>query len=64
MIGLQLLSVIDNLAVTIFVGELCISLIFTGLIAMGLPSAIQNVFFGAFMILTEIGFRAKREYAG
>ncbi len=51
LIGLQLLSVFDNMLVGVFVGEFSISMIFTGLIAMGLPATTQNVFLGIFMII-------------
>ncbi|MGL5435815.1 MAG: ABC transporter permease [Lachnospiraceae bacterium] len=51
MIGMELLAVIDNLALNIIIGELCISMIFTGLIAMGLPSTMQDVVLGIFMII-------------
>lgn len=50
MIGMELLSIIDNLALNIIIGEICISMIFTGLIAMGLPSTMQDVALGMFMI--------------
>ena len=50
MIGMELLSLIDNLALNIMIGELCISMIFTGLIALGLPSTMQDVVLGIFMI--------------
>lgn len=51
LIGLQLLSVLDNMVISVFVGEFAISMIFTGLIAIGLPAAIQDVFLGVFMIV-------------
>lgn len=51
MIGMELLALIDNLALNIMIGEICISTIFTGLIAMGLPSTMQDVVLGVFMIV-------------
>lgn len=50
LIGLQLLSALDNMAVNVFIGEFAISMIFTGLIALGMPAALQDVFLGVFMI--------------
>lgn len=51
MIGMELLALVDNLALNIIIGELCISMIFTGLIALGLPSTMQDVVLGIFMII-------------
>lgn len=51
MIGMELLSLVDNLALNIIIGEICISMIFTGLIALGLPSTMQDVVLGLFMII-------------
>lgn len=50
MIGMELLTLIDNLALNIVIGELCISIIFNGLIALGLPATMQDVVLGLFMI--------------
>lgn len=50
MIGMELLVLIDNLALNIIIGEVCISIIFNGLIALGLPSTMQDVVLGLFMI--------------
>lgn len=51
LIGLQLLTVLDNMVIGIFVGEFAISMIFTGLIAMGLPATTQNIFLGLFLVI-------------
>ena len=51
LIGMQLVRFWDNLPVLIFVGELCIQIIFNGLIALGLNDAWQNVMLGGFIIL-------------
>ncbi len=51
MIGMELLALIDNLALNIIIGELCISIIFNGLIALGLPATMQDVVLGLFMII-------------
>lgn len=51
MIGMELLPIIDNLALNIILGELCLSIIFNGLIAIGLPSTMQDVVLGAFMLI-------------
>lgn len=51
MVGMELLALIDNLALNIVIGELCISIIFTGLIALGLPATMQDVVLGLFMIV-------------
>lgn len=51
MIGMELLPIIDNLALNIILGELCLSIIFNGLIALGLPSTMQDVVLGAFMLI-------------
>ncbi|MFR8317678.1 MAG: ABC transporter permease [Catenibacillus sp.] len=62
MIGMELLALIDNLALNILIGELCISIIFTGLIALGLPSTMQDVILGLFMIIV-MAVSANREKA-
>lgn len=49
-IGLELQS-ICNLAVGIFIGQFTMSMIFTGLISMGLPATMQNVALGAFLLI-------------
>ena len=59
MIGTELLVLIDNMAITILIGEVCLSIIFNGLIAMGLPNTMQDVMLGIFMILV-MGFSANR----
>lgn len=51
MIGMELLAIFNNLAVTIVVGELCICIIYNTIIGMGVSSTMQNVVLGIFMIL-------------
>lgn len=51
MIGIELCSLLDNMMINIIIGELCISTIFNGLIALGLPDIMQDVFLGLFMII-------------
>lgn len=51
MIAMELLKVYDNFALNIVVGEVCISIIFNGLIALGLPATMQDVVLGVFMLL-------------
>jgi ribose transport system permease protein len=51
MIGMELCALIDNLALNILIGELCISIIFNGIIALGFPAVMQNVILGFFMIV-------------
>ncbi len=40
-----------KMPVGIFIGSLCISIIFTGIIALGWPDSLQNVILGIFMIV-------------
>lgn len=40
-----------KMPVGIFIGSLCISIIFTGIIALGWPDSLQNVILGIFMLL-------------
>lgn len=51
MIAMELLKICDNFALNIVVGEVCISIIFNGLIALGLPATMQDVVLGLFMLL-------------
>ena len=51
MIAQELLKLHDNFALDILVGEICISVIFNGLIALGLPDTMQDVVLGVFMLL-------------
>ncbi|MFA6856512.1 MAG: hypothetical protein WCR31_04820 [Treponema sp.] len=53
MIGLIIglaLSRICNLAVGIYIGALSINIIFIGIIALGLPDTMQNIFLGVFLL--------------
>lgn len=59
MVGMELLALMDNLALNILIGELCISLIFNGLLAVGLPSSMQDTVLGIFMIAV-LGISANR----
>ena len=40
-----------KMSVGIFIGSLCISIIFTGIIALGWPDSLQNVILGVFMLI-------------
>ena len=40
-----------KMPVGIFIGSLCISIIFTGIIALGWPDSLQNVILGIFMLI-------------
>lgn len=51
MIAQELLKLYDNFALNILAGEVCISIIFNGLIALGLPATMQDVVLGVFMLL-------------
>ena len=48
-LGFTLLSLWNNFPVLVVVGELCITIIFIGLMTMGLSDSWQNVFLGLFM---------------
>lgn len=61
MIGIELCQLYDNMALNVIVGELCISIIFNGLVALGFQSIMQDVFLGAFMILV-MSLSANRGY--
>jgi ribose transport system permease protein len=50
-IGLQLVKLIDNLPVLILIGEVSISIIFNGFIALGMTDTAQNIVLGAFLII-------------
>ncbi len=50
-IGRQMRKTLDNMPLLIFVGGLCISIIFNGFIAIGLPDALQDIVLGIFLIL-------------
>ena len=51
LIGVQLVRMWDNLPVLIFVGELIVSIIFNGFIALGLSDVEQNIVLGIFLIV-------------
>lgn len=51
MIAMELINLYDNFALNILVGEICISIIFNGLIALGLPATMQDVVLGVFMLI-------------
>lgn len=51
MIGTELLVILDNMAVTVVIGELCITILYNMIIGMGLDSTLQNVVLGVFMIV-------------
>ncbi len=48
-IGMTLLSLWNNFPVMVVMGELCITIIFNGLLSLGLSDSWQNVFLGLFM---------------
>lgn len=50
LIGMELLVILDNLAITIIIGELFISILYNMIIAMGVSSSMQDVLLGVFMI--------------
>ncbi len=50
-IGRQMRRTLDNMPLLIFIGGLCISIIFNGFIAIGLPDALQDIVLGAFLII-------------
>lgn len=58
MVGIQFQR-FCNLALGILIGEFSLSMIFTGLIAMGLPSTMQNVVLGVFLLIV-MGVSANR----
>lgn len=49
-IGMSLERLV-KMPVGIFIGSLCISIIFTGIIALGWPDSLQNVILGVFMLV-------------
>ena len=51
LIGMQLLRLVDNMPLMIFIGELTIAIIFNGFIAMGLTDNLQNIVLGVFLLL-------------
>jgi len=50
-IGLQLIRILDNLPLLIFAGQLSLTIIFNGFIAMGLTDHIQRLILGLFLIV-------------
>lgn len=55
MIGMTLKKVFDNMVVNIFIGQIVISMIFNGFIALGMPDTLKNVFIGL-LLLIVIGY--------
>jgi ribose transport system permease protein len=55
MIGMELMSLLDNFVIDILVGEICISIIFNGLIALGFSATMQDVALGVFMLIVMAG---------
>lgn len=49
-IGISLGRMVRS-CVGIFIGNLCLSVIFTGIIALGWPDSLQNIFLGAFLTI-------------
>ena len=52
-----------KMPVGIFIGSLCISILFTGIIALGWPDSLQNVILGIFMLVV-LAFPQIRAYLG
>ena len=50
-IGRQMRKTLDNMPLLIFLGGLCISILFNGFIAIGLPGSLQDIVLGLFLIL-------------
>jgi ribose transport system permease protein len=53
-IGLQLKRVIDNLPLLIFIGQISLTIIFNGFIALGVTDHIQRLFLGLFLITVMV----------
>ena len=51
MVGAVLLSLCNNLAITICIGEICITILYTAIIGMGVSSTMQKVVLGVFMVV-------------
>lgn len=51
MVGMELVRLWDVLPLMIFIGELIISIIFNGLIAMGVTDDVQNIVLGVFLLI-------------
>lgn len=51
LIGMQLLKLVDNMPLMIFLGELTIAIIFNGFIALGLTDNLQNIVLGVFLLV-------------
>lgn len=62
-IGLQLVRFIDNLPLLILIGEISISIIFNGFIAMGLTDTAQNIVLGTFLVVI-MAISEKSEHIG
>ncbi len=70
-IGRQMRKTVDNMPLLILIGSLCISIIFNGFIAMGLPDALQDIVLGLFLVIVmgysseakRIAFLLKRRVA-
>ncbi len=60
LIGIQLLKLVDNMPLMIFIGELTISIIFNGFIALGFTENIQNIILGVFLLVV-LGFSGNAE---
>lgn len=50
LIGLQLKGIVNNFALTILVGAFSVTMLFTGLVAVGLPATMQDFMTGLFML--------------
>jgi len=60
MIGLTLIRLWNNSPVLIILGEICLTIIFNGLIAAGLPDVFQSIVLGLFL-LTILGISGNTE---
>jgi ribose transport system permease protein len=59
-IGRQMRKTLDNMPLLILIGGLCISIIFNGFIAIGLPDALQDIVLGVFLIAV-MGYSSNSE---
>lgn len=60
LIAMELVKIIDNMPLMIFIGEVTIQTVFNGFIALGLTDNIQNIVLGVFLLVV-LGVSANRE---
>lgn len=51
LVGIELLGLCNNLAITIIIGEICITTLYNAIIGMGVSSTMQSVVLGVFMVV-------------